>query len=346
MIPIQNVYYMLAYAFKVLNDQGYKKIATEEFHNAEELCAAILIQGLSIQIKRGLGKEYIPKTDSLTAIRGQVDISQSIKTRAMLKKRMICNFDEFSENSYMNQVIKTTMVILLRTDISKTRKKELRNLFVYFGNVDGLDADQINWNFNYDRNNQTYKMLIAICYLIVQGHMQSSQSGSTTLMDFIDQQHLPHLFEKFVLEYCRKEHPYISASASQIPWFLDDGQGEMLPIMQSDIMLTGGNKTLIIDAKYYSKIISNRFNSNTLHSANLYQIFTYVKNKARHFPPVSHVVSGMLLYAKTDEEIAPNNTYWMSGSKIMVRTLDLNCDFEIIRTQLDTIVSEHFSSYD
>ena len=50
----------------------------------------------------------------------------------------------------------------------------------------------------------------------------------------------------------------------------------------------------------------------------------------------------MLLYAKTDEEIYPNNEYQMSGNKITVRTLDLNCDFEEIAAQLDTIAKNHF----
>ena len=53
-------------------------------------------------------------------------------------------------------------------------------------------------------------------------------------------------------------------------------------------------------------------------------------------------ISGMLLYAKTDEEIYPNNEYQMSGNKITVRTLDLNCDFESIAAQLDNIVQQHF----
>ena len=64
MIRIQNIYYMLAYAFQVLNEQGYKNIATEEFDNTAELCAAILARGISTQVKRGLGKEYIPQTEA------------------------------------------------------------------------------------------------------------------------------------------------------------------------------------------------------------------------------------------------------------------------------------------
>ena len=37
MICIQNIYYMLSYAFQVLNEDGYKQVATEEFENTAEL---------------------------------------------------------------------------------------------------------------------------------------------------------------------------------------------------------------------------------------------------------------------------------------------------------------------
>ena len=80
MIRIQNVYYMLAYAFQVLNEQGYKSVATEDFGNVAELCAAILIRGISTQIKRGLGKAYISQTEVLSSLRGKVDISETVKT--------------------------------------------------------------------------------------------------------------------------------------------------------------------------------------------------------------------------------------------------------------------------
>ena len=68
--------------------------------------------------------------------------------------------------------------------------------------------------------------------------------------------------------------------------------------------------------------------------------WTYVKNKATK----GGEVSGMLLYAKTDEEIYPNNEYLMSGNKITVRTLDLNCDFEQIAAQLNGIADAFLQS--
>lgn len=80
----------------------------------------------------------------------------------------------------------------------------------------------------------------------------------------------------------------------------------------------------------------------TLHSGNLYQIFTYVKNKEYELREKKHMVSGMLLYAKTDEEIYPNNVYQMSGNQITVRTLDLNLPFDEIARQLNIIAKSHF----
>ena len=117
---------MLSYAFRVLNEQGYKSIETEEFHNVAELCAAILTKGVSLQLKRGLRKEYISETEPLTSPRGKIDVTASIKDLSKIKGQLVCTYDDFSVNSYMNRIIKTTMCLLLRSDINTGRKKELR----------------------------------------------------------------------------------------------------------------------------------------------------------------------------------------------------------------------------
>ena len=343
MIPIQNVYYMLSYAFQVLNGQGYKNIATEQFHNTGELMAAILEKGIAIQLKRGLGKEYIPQTEALSSLRGKIDIAESIKTQSMLRKQLICTYDEFSVNSTMNRIIKSTVALLLRSNISKQRKKNLRKLMMYFGEVNFIDLHTVNWNVQYNRNNQTYRMLISVCYLVVKGLLQTQSDGSTQLMDFLDEQRMCRLYEKFILEYYRKEYKdQITANASQIPWQLDNEENTMLPVMQSDIMLQHDNRVLIIDAKYYEHSTQVQFDKHTLHSSNLYQIFTYVKNKEYELRDREHKVSGMLLYAKTKEEVYPNNVYQMSGNQITVRTLDLNLPFSDIAKQLNTIAATHF----
>lgn len=339
MIPVRNVYYMLSYAFRTLNEQGYRSIETEEFHNIAELCAAILSKGIAAQLKRGLGKEYISETKPLSSPRGKIDIADSVKGLTMQKGQLVCTYDDFSVNSYMNRIIKTTMLVLLKAKISSVRKKELRKLLIYFEGVDVVDIHSINWNIQYNRNNQTYRMLVSISYLVIKGLLQTQSDGSTKLMDFIDDQRMHRLYEKFILEYYRKEHPELSANASQIPWQLDDDNNGMLPLMQSDITLRNGKQILIIDAKYYSHSLQIHLNHTSVYSFNLYQIFTYVKNMEGELSGSAHKsVSGMLLYAQTDYEGPLDLEYKMSGNRIAVKTLDLSVDFSLIREQLDSIV--------
>lgn len=333
MIRIQNIYHMLAYAFQILREQGYASCGMEEFENTADLLSAILAKGVSVQIKRGLGRTYIEKTEPLSCLRGKIDVTESIKQQTIIKQQLICTYDEFSVDSYMNRILKTTMELLLRNDIPKSRKKELRNLLLYFKDVGTLDVHSINWNFRFNRNNQSYQMLMSICYLVIKGLLQTTADGTVKLMQFLDEQRMCRLYEKFILEYYRKNYPQIKTAASQIGWALDDGISAMLPTMQSDIMLTFGNKTLIIDAKYYGHTMQTQYDVHTLHSNNLYQIFTYVKNKAA----AGGEVSGMLLYARTDEAIQPDNTYMMSGNRISVKTLNLDCPFHTIAEQLNSI---------
>ena len=343
MIPVQNIYYMLSYAFQVLNEQGYQKVSTEEFQNVGELCAAILAKGVTSLLKRGIGRDYLDTTESLSTLRGRIEITESIKTQSILRNQLICSYDEFSVNTYLNRIIKTTMLTLIHADIAKQRKKDLKKLLVYFSDVDELDRHTINWNQRYNRNNQTYQMLIAVCYLVMKGLLQTQSDGSTKLMDFLDEQRMSRLYEKFLLEYYRKEHKELRAEAAKVDWIVDDGETGQLPQMKTDITLACGEKILIMDAKYYSHTMQEQFGAHTIHSGNLYQIFTYVKNKEAELQGKPHEVSGMLLYARTDEAFQPDNVYHMSGNKISVKTLDLNRPFSEIAGQLDQIAAEHFS---
>lgn len=341
MIKIQNVYYMLCYAFSALNKQGYKKIGTEHFDNIGDLCGEILIRGITLQIKQGLNKEYRTEVDPLVTPKGKIEIAESIKTRSVMKKRLVCSYDEFSVNCNQNKILKTTMMVLLKSDIDKKRKKKLRKLLVYFNEIDCVPIDQIDWNIRYHRNNQNYRLLIGVCYLVIHGLIQNKEDGFQKFMDF-DDENKAHLYEKFVLEYFKKEYPKMKVHAPRIPWALDDVESDFLPDMRTDITLEYKDRILIIDTKYYGQILKSWKSKKTISSNNLYQIYTYVKNRQSHLKDEGITVSGMLLYAKTDEDITPNQTYRMDGNSIAVRTLDLNADFNQIKQELDTIVEEYF----
>jgi len=329
---------MLAYAFQILNKRNYAKLETEEFEHTSDLFASILVKGINNQIKRGLARDYVGKTVSLRSPRGKIDVTLSVKQQSMLNKQLVCSFDEYTENSYMNQILKTTALLLMRTpEVSRKYKRDLKKALLYFSNVQKIDYRRIQWSsIKYHRNNATYRMLINICYLVIEGLLLTEQEGNRKLARFMDEQKMHRLFEKFVLEYYRKHFPQLNASASHIDWDVDDGVVEFLPIMKTDITLQYQEKTLIIDTKYYEHTMqrNRHYDSRSFHSHNMYQIFTYVKNKDYEN---SGNVSGALLYAKTDEDIVPDNEFLISGNRIAVKTLDMNTEFSNIKQQLNNL---------
>ena len=340
MIRISNVYYMLSYAYNILQEHGYEKFGEEEFENTADLLSAILVKSSYAYVKRGIEKAYIDKIEALSRPQGKICLSQSVSQRTLARHQLVCEHDEYSSDCYPNQILKTTMQVLLKNDISKERKNEIKKLLIYFAEVSVLDYRKIQWKDQFSYRNKSVQMQISICYLILNGFLQSKADGSMKLMDFMDEQRMCRLYEKFILEYYKKEFPQLHARASKISWELDDDNSYMLPSMQSDIMLTYQDKVLIIDAKYYEHTTQTHFNKKTIHSANLYQIFTYVKNKAVSCDNVS----GMLLYAKTDEAIQPDSDFMMSGNKISVRTLDLGQEFANISCALNKIADDFMNN--
>lgn len=347
-IVIKNIYYMLSYAFTTLRESVYDDIVAESFDNIDNLFAAILAKGIGIQLKRGLHREYTNRVSDLTVMRGRINMPGTIRNNIGQRMRLTCDYDELSENNLLNQIVKSTVVLLLRSrEVKNKYKDELRKEMLFFSNVEEIPLTQIRWSdIRFQRNNRTYRLLIAICQLLVEGSLLTTDQGNRRLPGLLDEQRMCRLYEKFILEYYAQEFGRrlrgFSSKASQIPWQLDDGYDALLPVMQTDITLTYGNRTLIIDAKYYERIMQTNFGVQTFHSGNLYQIFTYVKNKEAELAGIEHQVSGMLLYAKTDEELVPDNVYHMSGNRISVGTLDLNQEFCKIAARLNGIVEEHF----
>jgi 5-methylcytosine-specific restriction enzyme subunit McrC len=334
---------MLSYIFPILKNKEYKSIETEAFENNAELLASILIRGVTFQLKRGLNQEYISTIKELSTIRGKLEIQQSLCNNTVFYKKIVCSYDEFSVNTKFNIILKSTLIVLLQSNISVYAKKQLKRLLCYFKDIDIIrikDLKKINWNnIKYNRNNKTYELLISICNLILDGLIPSNINGKYKFMDFLDDRKMNYIYEKFILEYYHKEFPNIKVSAPVINWQIDNNYCTCLPIMKTDVMLEYNKNILIIDAKYYNNILKDHYNKKVINSSNLYQIFAYVKNKQIEIKEKNYKVSGMLLYAKNDEDI--DNIYIMSGNIISVKTLDLNADFNVIKSNLNGIINDY-----
>ena len=335
---------MLTYAFQELSQNNYEKIATEDFDNIHDLFAEILSRGIAYQLKQGLRREYVSRHETMSSLKGKLDIDASVRNLASRKRLLDCDYDELSINNIFNQIIKTTAVLLIKHgEVNKERKGVLKKLMLYFSDVSVIDPLYIRWStLRFDRNSRTYRMLMYICFFVLDNLILTTESGEYAMHTFSDE-HMCRLYEIFILEYYKRHHPECKPRAAQVKWNFDMEQVSVeslavLPIMQTDIFLEIGNRTLIIDAKYYSHSLSEHIGKNVLHTPNFYQINSYVLNY-----DVKHTgkVDGMLLYAQTQNEGVINYSYpHRDGNVFYVKSLDLNQDFDSIKAQLENIISD------
>lgn len=341
-IVIQNVYVMLAYAFRAIKAKSISRVGRENFDNLHDLLAEILIRGMNSQIKRGLHQDYLSRTEELSTVRGRIDIAQTVNRRAHSRGRVVCNFDEYLPDTPHNQALKSAISLLIRRgNISKARQVSLRRLLPYLEDVALVPPTSVRWDeLHYHRANASYRLLLGVCELIVLGLLPNEDDGDMKLESWFSDEAMSTLYERFLREYFVLHHPELSPSAPLIDWAVSDGIASglhQLPKMRTDLTLRKGANRLIIDAKYYGKSMqTNRFSAkSTVNSANLYQILTYVKNED---VKQTGNVAGLLLYAKTDGFEQPELDVVVQGSRIGAQTLDLNKPWVEVRAELDALV--------
>lgn len=341
-ILIRNIYYMLAYAFRDFRFSIDDNIAGEHFEETHDLFAEILIRGISCLLKRGLFKTYESNEGKLSTIRGRIDLYKTHEIEQNNPYQAYCIYDELTENNIYNQILKAALQLLLRCEnVSTSRKDHIRSILPYFQKIDMIDLRIVRWNtISFDRRNSNYQMLVNICKFIIEDMLMTTEAG-TYRMKSLSEKNMNLLFQRFVLAYYQRLHPETNARSEQIPWNFKN-RNRLLPIMQTDIIMSLDERTLIIDTKYYTHILNNHYDKQIINNGHLMQLQSYLTNY-----DVTHSgkVDGMLLYAKTEKDSSLDDDCeepyeQPDGNRFYIRTLDLNQQFQNICAQLDRHINE------
>lgn len=343
-IPIKNIYYMLCYAWNALEQSDSILLGSEKFDNVYNLFARIYINGTSSLIKRGFNRYYIQENEAISTLKGKINISDSIKAQTFRNGSMICQFDEFSKDINLNQIIKTTINILIKSpQLDVDLRNKLLKIRLHFSDIEDIRLSKVLFSsLRYNRNNYHYRMLINISELIYQGLITNEDNNEFSFSDFVRDNQMAKLYEKFVLNFYKTnlDEAIYNVHAPKLKWNLDEGINDedlsLLPEMRTDIVVENKviNTQLIIDTKYYAQTLvsSNWTDIERVRTGHLYQIFAYVCNS-----PFLGSVKGMLLYPTIEKEI--NVKFPIGGKEIEVRTLNLNAEWEDISDKLISLVS-------
>ncbi len=338
-IPIQNIYYLLCYAWGRLDEGELKAVQNVDCETLQDLFAKVLINGTKRLVKRGLNRNYQAKVEEEASLRGRIAFTPSVRQLSWTKGRMVCEFTELSYDTIPNRILKTTMRNLLFTSgISREHKDELRGLLRILHEVSPIRVSRkLFRRIQYHQNLRDYRLLMNICELIHDLLIPTEEAGNSTFQDFIrDPKKMPSLFESFVYNFYQHElHDYMVAKSS-FEWQEQSGDAEALarlPTMNTDVELEQGKELTVLDCKYYKEAFTSNWETERYKTPNLYQLYAYIMNKQIERPSMK--VSGMLLYPEVHQSFT--DRFILQGHPITIASINLDQPWEGIRDDLLTI---------
>jgi 5-methylcytosine-specific restriction enzyme subunit McrC len=336
-IPIQNIYYLLCYAWGSL-EQGKSWLKTDSDEHPTtlwELLGNVLTKGITQLVKQGLLHEYQHETQTIAGIKGKLNLNETFKVLGQQQTQTICSFDVYSVDILPNQLLATTLQLFSKnnTQLSQKCRQDAYRLRQYLHDVNSIDLnEQVFAQAKQYAKRGIYPFLLSICELIHYNLLPNQEMGGYYFKDFVeDERQMSKLFEAFVRNFYKQEMPNARVYREHLRWQVQASSTDLayLPRMETDISIAFSRRNILIDTKFYKETLTQRFDSQKVHAPHLYQLFAYMKN-------APDVHEGILLYPVVEQSI--HLQFIQEQQMIRVETLDLSCHWQDIHKQLMTLM--------
>ena len=207
-VPISNLFGMLEYAynlkiFKIFDNQFTECQTVDDFYSR---LAAFLAHKILARTRQGLYRTYIPVNRHLSAIRGRIEMRETLKKPWNVKLK--CHYDEHTADIEDNQILLWTLYVIGRSGLcSATVSSSIRKAYHVLNGLVSQRSFQGKdcVNRSYNRLNQDYQIMHALCRFFLDNCGASHQVGNYTMFPFLV--NMPNLYELFVAEWLKLNLP-------------------------------------------------------------------------------------------------------------------------------------------
>ncbi|GAA3944909.1 5-methylcytosine restriction system specificity protein McrC [Hymenobacter algoricola] len=343
MIPIQNLYYLLCYAWNRLPEQEVLLSTTATaFHRPLELLARVLTTGTRRLLRRGLENTYAEREQELPELRGRLLLTDTLSRDLLRRGRAVCRFDELGPATPFNQLLLGALTQLSTVrSLPAPLRQELRALRRRFP-ADLAPTPLSTLTLRRVRRLRlpgTEAFLLNVLELIHHCALpEAATTGRTRFRDFRrDERLMAQLFEAFVRNFYRLEQRHFRVLSETIQWQAQAATAEalaLLPAMITDTSLESPARKIILDTKYYAAALRPRYDQQKLISPHLYQLYAYLQNQPA-LP--GQQLGGILLYPAATQAV--DVRYTLGGHSVRVVTLDLNQPWPSIAAALLALIA-------
>lgn len=265
-IILKNLIYMLSYTKNLdIKTNDNAKLATEK-----NLFIEILIRefanSLFESLKRLTPKRYVREEENLNYLKGKIKFSENIRYNCTNQAKFYCEYDEFSENNFLNQLFLFVSTCLYNISNSSYNKKTLKFIINYYSDISFVRFDKFKVRkIKLTRNQELFKKPFKLAKMFVEQtsvDLSKNKFENITLVWDMNK-----LFEEFIFELIKRKIPECEAIA-QKPKRLLKRKNVTRRDTKVDILVQ--KPKVIIDTKY------KKFkNFEDISSADIYQVTTY-----------------------------------------------------------------------
>ena len=348
-IPIQNLYYLLCYAWGLPEQREWVKVDADSCPSVLDLLSRLLTKGADFLLKRGIAKEYCTHEEEITGIKGKLELAKTFKANRYHEGKTICTLDDLTGDILLNQIVYTTMYRLLgNKDLDESVRKDLRRTFLRFPKVSIIDISRsVFKDVRLNRNSRFYRLILNVSEMLYANMLPAeNHPGEYRFLDFTrDENIMNDIFESFLrnfyLKECRKEFPIVKRT--KIHFQLDAINSEdegLLPEMETDVTLDNPKegKRIILDAKYYNEMFVSRYGtSKKLRREHVSQITSYIEGQEDANIQYTLHTKGIMVYPMTNVSVE-NADFKKNGHVYRFCTIDLGQDWKQIDKRLREII--------
>lgn len=338
-VQVQNLYYLLSYAWARFREDVVLELAAEELRTAEALFARVFIGACRKLLRQRLDRGYRQEVEDLRCPWGKLQVSRSLARGTALRGVVECAYDEPTEDVLHNRIIKATAQRLCSVQaLPREYRRGLLEIVREMSTVADValtarDFIRVQRHSNLIR----YRLALDVCELLHRCLLPDPRSGGWQFPSFVgNEREMGLLFEGFVREFLvREQRLFPIVKPTRLQWVTEGGSHELLPELRTDIMLRRPGHSVIVEAKCYGAPLSGRRIGKTgvLRSHDVCQLMAYLTN----FRPLGDTLTGVLLYA-VDRPTVPRATLRILGYDVHVLELNLNETWDKIDNTLRKLV--------
>lgn len=252
-VELGNLFRMLEYAYRLKSFQFleglFESKSLAEFY---ERLANVLGRRVLDRGRRGFYRAYLPETKVLPFIRGRVNVRQTIQKPYDVKLQ--CHYEEHTADIEENQILSWTLWRIAHSAICTERV--LPTVRRAYHSIRGLASVRLCLPRNcigrlYNRLNDDYKPMHALCRFFLEHSGPSHEMGDRTMLPFLV--NMERLYELFVSEWLKAHLP--SSLMLSVQEKVDVGEDQSITF-KIDLVLYDvetGKALCVLDTKYKAK---------------------------------------------------------------------------------------------